>query len=126
MLHIDNTLQTVEVAANNMIRVIENNLDKPDKMLDFSRKILETNPILDGCSISFEPFYYKEKGEYFSAYSYNNGDSILTENEGADYYHLSTTKQVRWSVPFLSTFVLTGFLIPFPPPNPFPILTQLC
>ena len=53
VLHIDNTLQAVEVAANNMIRVIENNLDKPDKMLDFSRKILETNPILDGCSISF-------------------------------------------------------------------------
>lgn len=90
VLHIDNTLQTVEVAANNMIRVIENNLDKPDKMLDFSRKILETNPILDGCSISFEPFYYKEKGEYFSAYSYNNGDSILTENEGADYYQYHT------------------------------------
>ena len=90
VLHIDNTLQAVEVAANNMIRVIENNLDKPDKMLDFSRKILETNPILDGCSISFEPFYYKEKGEYFSAYSYNNGDSILTENEGADYYQYHT------------------------------------
>ena len=32
----------------------------------------------------------KEKGEYFSAYSYNNGDSIETENEGADYYQYHT------------------------------------
>lgn len=90
VLHIDNTLRAVEVAANNMLRVIESNLDKPDKMFDYSRQVLETNPELSGCSISFEPFYYKEKGEYFSAYSYNNGDSIETENEGADYYQYHT------------------------------------
>ena len=90
VLHIDNTLRAVEVSANNMLRVIESNLDKPDKMFDYSRQVLETNPELSGCSISFEPFYYKEKGEYFSAYSYNNGDSIETENEGADYYQYHT------------------------------------
>ena len=90
VLHIDNTLRGVEVAANNMLRVIENNLDQPDKMLDYSRLILENNPDIDGCSISFEPFYYKEKGQYFSAYSYNNGDSIQTENEGADSYRYHT------------------------------------
>ena len=90
VLHIDNTLRGVEVAANNMLRVIENNLDQPDKMFDYSRLILENNPDIDGCSISFEPFYYKEKGQYFSAYSYNNGDSIQTENEGADSYRYHT------------------------------------
>lgn len=90
VLHIDNTLHAVEVAANNMLCVIENNLDKPDKMFFYSRQLLESNPHLNGCSISFEPFYYKEKGEYFSAYSYNNGDSILTENEGNDYYQYHT------------------------------------
>ena len=86
VLHIDNTLRVVEVAANNMLRVIESNLDKPDKMLGYSRRFLEVNPNIDGCSISFEPFYYPKKGQYFSAYSYNNGDSILTENEGTDHY----------------------------------------
>lgn len=90
VLHIDNTLRAVEVAANNMLRVIENNLDKPDKMFDYSRQVLVNNPNLNGCSISFEPFYYKQKGEYFSAYSFNNGDSIMTENEGADYYQYHT------------------------------------
>lgn len=90
VLHIDHILRAVEVAANNMLRVIENDLDKPDKMLEYSRRILENNPDIDGCSISFEPFYYKEKGKYFSAYSYNNGDSIQTENEGADSYQYHT------------------------------------
>ena len=55
-------------------------------MFDMSRQVLVDNPELTGCSISFEPFYYKEKGRYFSAYSYNDGDSIQTENEGNDRY----------------------------------------
>ena len=86
VLRIDNTLEKVEVASNNMLRVIEANLDKPDMMYDLSAQVLRSNPILTGCSISFEPDYYKEKGYYFSAYSYNNGDSIQTENEGNDRY----------------------------------------
>ena len=86
VLHIDNTLHSVEVAANNMLRVIEQNLDKPDNMFDYSRQVLVNNPELTGCSISFEPFYFKDKGRYFSAYSYNNGDSIQTEQEGTDNY----------------------------------------
>ena len=86
VLCIDNTLERVEVASNNMIRVIEENLDDPDMMFDLSKQVLVSNPVLSGCSISFEPYYYKEKGRYFSAYSYNNGDSIQTENEGNDGY----------------------------------------
>ena len=86
VLHIDNTMHRVEVAANNMLYNIEHNLDSPDTMLYLSRRILIDNPELTGCSISFDPFYYKSKGRYFSAYSYNDGDSIQTENEGNDEY----------------------------------------
>ena len=86
VLQIDNTLHQVEVGANNMLKVIERDLDKPDKMFDYSRQILKSNPQLTGTSISFEPFYYPEKGRYFSCYSYNNGDSIQTEQEGTDNY----------------------------------------
>ena len=86
VLHIDNTLHRTEVAANNMLVVIESHLDDPDLMFDLSRQVLESNPELTGCSISFEPYFFKEKGRYFSAYSYNNGDSIQTEQEGTDNY----------------------------------------
>ena len=86
VLHIDNTLHRTEVAANNMLVVIESHLDNPDLMFDLSRQVLESNPELTGCSISFEPYFFKEKGRYFSAYSYNNGDSIQTEQEGTDNY----------------------------------------
>ena len=86
VMHIDNTLHQVEVASDNMLRVIEQNLDKPDNMFDYSRQVLESNPNLTGCSISFEPYYFKDKGRYFSAYSYNDGDSIQTEQEGTDNY----------------------------------------
>ena len=86
VLHIDNTLRRVEVASDNMLRVIERNLNKPDSMFSISRQVLVNNSELTGCSISFDPFYYKEKGRYFSAYAYNDGDSILTEQEGTDNY----------------------------------------
>lgn len=86
VLYIDNTLHKVEVASDNMVRVIEQHLDEPDRMFDLSRQVLKNNPELTGCSISFEPFYFKEKGRYFSAYSYNGGDSIQTEQEGTDNY----------------------------------------
>ena len=86
VLHIDNILHCAGVAANNMLVVIEDHRDEPDLMFDLSRQVLESNPDLTGCSISFEPYYFKEKGRYFSAYSYNNGDSIQTEQEGTDNY----------------------------------------
>lgn len=90
VLHIDNTLHSVEVAANNMLYNIEQHLDQPDLMFELSRQVLRDNPVLTGCSISFDPFYYKSKGQYFSAYSYNDGDSIQTEQEGNDEYQYHT------------------------------------
>lgn len=86
VLHIGNTLRRVEVASDNMLRVIERNLEKPDSMFTVGKQVLANNRELTGCSISFDPFYYKEKGRYFSAYAYNDGDSILTEQEGTDNY----------------------------------------
>lgn len=89
-LYTENILQKAEVAANNMRHVVEQHLDKPDNMFLYSRQILQDNPNLLGCSISFEPYYFKEKGKYFSAYSINEGDTIRTEQEGMDSYQYFT------------------------------------
>ena len=105
VLHIDNTLRRVEVASDNMLRVIERNLEKPDSMFTVGKQVLANNRELTGCSISFDPFYYKEKGRYFSAYAYNDGDSILTEQEGTDnyQYHCMDWYLIRpyWIEPFM-------------------------
>ena len=86
LLYVEGTLHDVEVAADNMKWLVEQHIDTPDSMYTFSRKILENNPNLYGCSIAFEPYYYEEKGKFFSAYSNNNGDSIETEQEGSEEY----------------------------------------
>ncbi len=86
VLHIDNTLHKVEVAADNMKWLVEKHISTPDSMFTFSRKILENNPDFNGCSIAFEPYYYPSKGRVFSAYSYNGRDSIETEQEGNALY----------------------------------------
>ena len=86
LLYVEGTLHDVEVASDNMKWLVEQHIDTPDSMFTFSRKILENNPNLYGCSIAFEPYYYEEKGQFFSAYSNNNGDTIQTEQEGSEEY----------------------------------------
>lgn len=84
--YVDNILTKVKVATDNTDWLITRHLDAPDSMFVYSRRILENNPDLNGCSISFEPFYFKEKGQYFSAYSLNTGGVIETTQEGNDNY----------------------------------------
>lgn len=86
LLKVENTLNQVEVAANNMKWLVEQHMDTPDSMFVFSHKILENNPYLNGCSIAFDPFYFEDRGQFFSAYSYNGPDSIETEQEGNEIY----------------------------------------
>ena len=84
--HINTILTEVTVAADNMDWLITRHLDGPDSMLVYSRRILQNNPDLNGCSIAFEPYFFKNKGLYFSAYSFNDNGTILTTQEGNDHY----------------------------------------
>ena len=86
MDHADRRMHQIEMAADSLLPQIEQHIDQPEMMFGYSRQLLEENPDLRGCSISFDPDFYKSQGHYFSAYSYNNGDSILTEQEGNDNY----------------------------------------
>jgi len=86
VLRVSNILAQVKTATDNTDWLITRHLDAPDSMFVYSRRILENNPDLNGCSISFEPFYFKSRGQYFSAYSLRTGDAIQTTQEGNDYY----------------------------------------
>ena len=94
---LDNTVQRVntildrvEVATNNTDWLIGRHLDAPDSMFVYSRRIVENNPFLNGCSIAFEPYYFKDRGKYFSVYSRNTGNGIETTQEGNDSYQYFT------------------------------------
>ena len=79
-------LEDVESLADNLEWLIYKDIDHPDAMLELSRNIVLNNTFLNGCSISFEPNFYPQKGKYFSAYSNNNGRYVYTMQEGSDDY----------------------------------------
>ena len=86
MDHADRRMHQIENAADSLLPQIEQHIDQPEMMFGYSRQLLKQNPDIKGCSISFDPDFYPSQGHYFSAYSYNTGDSILTEQEGNDNY----------------------------------------
>ena len=102
-------LEDVEDLANNLEWLVLREIDNPDAMLELSHQIVQNNTFLNGCSISFEPNFYPEKGRYFSAYSNNNGRYVYTMQEGSDkyqYFYLNwymlpkLLMQPCWTEPF--------------------------
>ena len=85
-LRVNSILQMVEIATENTEWVIKKHIDAPDSMFIYSKQILLNNPDLNGCSIAFEPYYFRDKGLYFSAFSLRDGDEITTTQEGNDHY----------------------------------------
>ena len=82
-----NTILTkVEVATNNTDWLAARHLDAPDSMFVYTKRILKNNPDLNGCSIAFEPYFFKDRGRYFSAYSQNDHGEIKTIQEGNEHY----------------------------------------
>lgn len=78
-------LTTVETATNSNSWLVTENL-QPDDILSYSRRIVQLNANVSGCSITMEPNTFPQYGRYFSAYSVRKGDSITTVREGAYEY----------------------------------------
>lgn len=86
VLRVNGILEDVQLVADNLEDRIYQNLDHPDYMFALSREVVLTNTFLNGCSISFEPDFFKEKGRYFSAYSNRTGENVYTQQEGRESY----------------------------------------
>ena len=115
---LDNTVQRVNailnsvvVATNNTVWLPLRHLDAPDSMFVYSRRILENNPDLNGCSIAFEPDFFPDRGHYFSAYSNNESVPIRTiqeGNESYDYFYMDWYQLCKlldkpcWTEPFVN------------------------
>ena len=83
---VEGILNRVEVATNMTKWLVQRHPDNPDSMFVYSRGMLLNNPDFYNCSIAFEPYYFKDKGRYFSAYSKHEGDTIRTIQGGSDNY----------------------------------------
>ncbi|MBR7086348.1 MAG: SpoIIE family protein phosphatase [Prevotella sp.] len=98
-LKINNVMNAVEVAVQNMAWIVELSLDRPDTMYAVTRKMLACNDIIVGSAVAFEPNYYPQKGRQFSPYSYKTADGTIHSKQlGTDSYDYH---RMEWyTVPF--------------------------
>ena len=102
---IDNILLSAEQATGNMMYNIFYHLDDPDEMYEFSRKLVEKNQFIKGCAIAMEPYYYKEKGEWFMAYNHRPhiegvkiSDQPIVQND--TFGNVAYNRQIWYTKPF--------------------------
>ena len=125
ILQIDNVLNSVETAVENLSWLIPEKLDQPDYMYELTQQVLRSNPHVVGSAIAFEPGYYVEKGVLFSPYSYRTAEGIQSKQLGSeDYeYHYMEWYQIPkllgkpyWSEPYYdnggANLVMTTYSFP--------------
>ena len=112
-LRVNTVLNQVEVATENTSWLVGRHLDTPDSMYVYARAIVENNPELAGCSISFEPYYYPRKGRFFSVYAKQENGKVSVVQEGdesyeyffMDWYQLpKLLGHSAWTEPFLGEY----------------------
>ena len=125
-LRVEGILNRVEVATQMTEWLVQRHPDKADSMFVYSRGMLLNNPDFYNCSIAFEPYHFKDKGRYFSAYSMMSGDSIRTIQGGSDHYqyfymdwYLMPTLMGRpcWTEPYMDFDA---------PTNSYAMVTSYC
>ena len=108
-LQIESALRRIEAVPDNLNWTIVNEQIVPDSLYGITRNVLRNNPDIYGSAIAFEPYYFKEKGYYFSPYSYRDGDTIRSlqlGNKDYDYFDWEWYRepkslgQPRWSEPY--------------------------
>ena len=125
-LRVEGILNRVEVATQMTEWLVQRHPDKADSMMVYSRGMLLNNPDFYNCSIAFEPYHFKDKGRYFSAYSMMSGDSIRTIQGGSDHYQYfymdwylmpTLTGRPCWTEPYMDFDA---------PTNSYAMVTSYC
>lgn len=80
VLRVERYIGMVETAAKSNLWMLEENFT-PDSLQSISRRIVSLNADVLSCSVSTEPNTFPEVGRYFSVYSVNEGDTVITTLE---------------------------------------------
>ena len=75
MQHVRRNILAIETATNANMWLIEDSF-QPDSLLTYSRRIVELNPHIDGCSISAAPYTFPKYGRHFSVYTIRQNDYV--------------------------------------------------
>lgn len=81
--HVDNILLTIEQTAGNVYYAMLENLDRPERIKDYCRRMVEGNTNILGCVIAFKPDYYPEKKmfiNYVFRKKYNSPELIVSDD----------------------------------------------
>ena len=76
-LCIRNKLAKVEVTVDNMAWVVADDLEDPDWMYSITQRLVENNPSILGCMVTFVPDYFPQKGHWFEPYAVRRADGTI-------------------------------------------------
>ena len=76
-LCIRNKLTKVEVTVDNMAWVVADDLEDPDWMYSITQRLVENNPSILGCMVTFVPDYFPQKGHWFEPYAVRRADGTI-------------------------------------------------
>ena len=77
VLRVERYISMVQTAAKSNLWMLEENFT-PDSLQSISHRIVKFNADVLSCSVSTEPNTFPEIGRYFSVYSVNEGDTVIT------------------------------------------------
>ena len=80
-------LSDVYVGATNHVPEIEENLEHPDKLYDIMQRVVELNPHIRSCGVSFIADYYPQKGHWFCPYAVKDENGKIERSTIGDPEH---------------------------------------
>lgn len=108
---VENMLNEVETAVNNMVWLAQRHLDDPEYMYEITGNLVCSNKDIIGSAVGFIPNYFESYGEYYAPYTFidafdNKVKNIQMGNEEYHYFDMEWFKsplelgKSRWSEPY--------------------------
>ena len=120
---IHSKISEIKAVSVNMAPQIEENLDKPEKLHAIMKQMVELNPAIQSCGLSFAENYYPGKGHQYCPYAYRKDSSeVVVKTLGDkdhDYLHETWFKKALaseegyWAKPFFDDIDHTTPLVPW-------------
>ena len=80
-LEIQNVVNGVEVAVNNMLWAVEDNINNPEALYGIMSKLVETNGSITGCAVAYTADYFPKQGHWFEPYVARRDNGILERTQ---------------------------------------------